>query len=66
MLVTSIFSFSYNDSIILKTNFNILVTFILLSAYSFILDQSKYLSFGKALTLSRTSPGFYVSAVQVF
>ena len=30
------------------------------------LDQSGILSFGKELTLSQTSPGFYVSAVQVF
>ena len=29
-------------------------------------NQSKILLFGKELTLSQTSPGFYVSAVQVF
>ena len=38
----------------------------LLSASTFNLVQSKILSFGKELTLSQTSPGFYVSAVHVF
>ena len=27
---------------------------------------SKFLSFGKGLTLSQTSPGFYLSALEVF
>ena len=49
-----------------KTNFNISGTFIVLSANAFNLDQSKICSFGKELTLSQTSPGVCVSAVQVF
>ena len=57
-----------------KTYFNSVVTFILLSANAFDLDQSTNLLFHKeliptecgVLTLSQTSPGFYVSAVQVF
>ena len=36
------------------------------SANAFNLALSKMLSFGKDLTLSHTSPGFYLSAVQVF
>ena len=65
MLVTSIFSFSHNVFYPSKTNFNFSATFNLSSANAFNLDQSKNLSFGKELTLSQTSPGFYVSAVQV-
>ena len=49
-----------------ETNFNYAVTLDLSSANAFNLDQSKNLLFGKELTLSQTSPGFYVSAVQVF
>ena len=48
-----------------KSSFK-LSTFILSSVYALNLDQSKILSFGIWLTLSQTSPGFYVSAVQVF
>ena len=40
--------------------------FIVLYANAFNLDKSKILLFGKELTLSQISPGFYVSAVQVF
>ena len=40
--------------------------FKLSSAICFNLDQSKILLSGNDLTLSQTSPGFYVSAVQVF
>ena len=36
------------------------------SAYAFNLDQSEKLSFGKELTLSQTSPSFYLPAEQVF
>ena len=43
-----------------------LVAFILLPANALNLGKSKILSFGKELTLSQTSPGFYVSAVQIF
>ena len=49
-----------------KTNFNLLVRFILSSAKSFSLDWSKILLFVKELTLSQTSPCFYVSALYVF
>ena len=51
MLVTSIFSFSHNVlySILCKTNFNFLITFILSSANVFNLDQLKNLSLGKEL-----------------
>ena len=49
-----------------KTNFNFSVTFGLSSADPFSLVMSKNLLFGKGLTLSQTSPVFYVSAVQVF
>ena len=42
-------------STLLKTNFNIWVTFTLSSANSFSLDQSKILSFGKELN---TKPQF--------
>ena len=38
-------------STIVKTNFNIWVTFILASANGFNLDQSKILSFGKELNI---------------
>ena len=38
-------------SILSETNFNFLVTFIMLSAKTFNLDQSKILSFGKGLNL---------------
>ena len=41
-------------STLLKTNFNFWVTFILLSANAFNLDQPKILLFGKALTLDHT------------
>ena len=68
-------------STIPKTNINFLVIFILSSASALNLANSKILLFGKVLmycfqncsagnelllTLSQTSPGFYVSAVQVF
>ena len=36
------------------------------SGDAFNLVESGILLFGKQLTLSQTSPGFYVSAVQVF
>ena len=49
-----------------KTNIKFSVTFILSSAHAFNLDWSKISWFGKELTLSQTSPGFYVYAVQVF
>ena len=52
--VTSIFSFSHSVFYdILKTNFNILVTFMLSSANALNLDQSKILSFGKGIVCSR-------------
>ena len=66
MLVTSIFAFSHNVFNPYKDNIIILRTLILSSANAFDLEQSKILSIGKELTLSQTSPGFYVSAVQVF
>ena len=37
-----------------------------MSAICFNMDQSKILLSGNGLTLSQTSPGFYVSAVEVF
>ena len=40
--------------------------FNLSSTKAFNLNQSEILLCGKELTLSQTSPGFYVSAVQVF
>ena len=63
MLVTSIFSFFQNVFYPFRNKFQ--VTFILLSAKAFNLDQSKIL-FGKELTLSQTSTSFYVSAIQSF
>ena len=48
-----------------ETNFNDSVAFILASANAFNLDYSKLLSFDKELSLSQTSPGFYISAVHV-
>ena len=47
MLVTSIFSFSYKVSSLLRTNFNIWTTFNYLSAIAFNFDKSKNLLFGK-------------------
>ena len=44
MLVTSIFSFSHNIFYLSKTILNFSVTFILLSANAFNLEQSKILS----------------------
>ena len=38
-----------------EANFNFLFTIILLSANAFNLDKSKFLSFGKELTLSQTT-----------
>ena len=38
----------------------------MLSAIFSNLDQTEILSSGNGLTLSQTSPGFYLSAVQVF
>ena len=64
-----------------KTNFKFLVAFDLSSANGFNLNKSKILSSGEDLlwyhmhfdilvewhsTLSQKSPGFYVSAAQVF
>ena len=40
--------------------------FILSSAYSLSLEESKFFLFGKGLILSQASPGFNVSSVQVF
>ena len=48
-----------------KTEIIILATCILSSSNAFNLVTVKILSFDKGLTLSQTSPGFYVSAVQV-
>ena len=76
MSVTSIFSFSNNVLYPSKnTNLNCLVTFILSSANAFNLDKLKMLLFDvglnlykiiHVLTLSQTSPGFYMSTVDVF
>ena len=66
MLATSIFSFSHNVFYSFKKNIIILATSDLLSADAFSLVQPKMLSFGKELTLSQTSPGFYVSAEQIY
>ena len=49
-----------------KTNFNFSATFDLSSANAFNLDQLKNFLFGNELILSQTSPGFNVSAVQLF
>ena len=48
------------------TNFIFSATFILSSANALNFDFSKNLLFGEELTLSQASPGFYMSAVQVF
>ena len=78
MLVTSIFSFPTMFSTPPFTNFSFWVVIHLLSANALNLKQSLVLLFGKelieanfcglfkGLTLSQTSPGFYVSAVQIF
>ena len=50
MLVTNIFSFTYNVYTLPKTNINFSFTFILSSADGFNLDWSKNLSFGKELS----------------
>ena len=50
MLVTSIFSFSHNVSILSKTNFDFRITFILSSASASDLDKSEILLFGKELS----------------
>ena len=47
----------------LQTKITILATFILSSANAFSLVQSKIYLLGNELTLSQTSPCFYVSAV---
>ena len=47
MLVTSIFSFFHNFSVLLKPNFSCSFTFMLSSANALNFDQSKILSFGK-------------------
>ena len=66
MLVTSIFSFSKNVFYFSPDiNFNFWVRIILSSATALNLVKSDILLFGKELTLSQTSPGFYGSAVQV-
>ena len=49
-----------------RINFIILATNNLSSANTFNKDQSKNLLFDKYLTLSQTSPGFYVSTEQAF
>ena len=56
MLVTSIFSFSHNVSYPSQNKFQISAKFDLLSANASNLDQSKYFSFGKELTLYDTIP----------
>ena len=67
MLVTSIFCFSLNVLFPIKEKFfAILATFKLSSANALNFDQCKILLCGKRLTLSQTSPDFFVSAVQVF
>ena len=70
MLVTTNFSSSHNvfQPITQKFCFflqKLLATFKLLSANALNFDRSNMLSFGKDLSLSQTSPGFNVSAVQV-
>ena len=65
MLVTSILSLSH-VFYLSQNKFQFLVFFILSSANAFNVDQTKILLFNKGLTLSQTSPGFYVSAIQVF
>ena len=49
MLVTSIFSFSYNVFHTSQQDFNFSLIFILLSANAFNLDKSKNVSCGKEL-----------------
>ena len=62
MLVTSIFSFSYNVFYPCRTNFRFSVTFILSSASAFNLDQSKNLSFGKELNIAeKITPAFDIA-----
>ena len=63
---TTFFLFSSMFSTLPKTNFNFSLTCNLSSANALNLDKYKTLSFGKEFTLSQTSPGFNVSAVQVF
>ena len=72
MRVTSTFSFSNNVSFSDRDEFLHWFVFKLQFLFGFKLDNAKMLSSGKGLTLfwyipdSQTSPGFYVSAVQVF
>ena len=61
MLADSIFSFSHN---VFHTKPNSIIYIVICKCFHF--DKSSNLSCGKQLTLSQTSPGFYVSAVQVF
>ena len=46
--------------------FSFQMHFKILSAICFNLEQSKILLSGNGLTISQTSPGFYVSAVRIF
>ena len=66
MLVTSIFSFSHNvfypiEDRNLHLSYNY---FVICKCFQF--DLVQILLFGLELTISQTSPGFYVSALQVF
>ena len=66
MLVTSILSFSHSVFYPSKTNFNLSVTFMLLSASAFNLYQSKYLLFGKDLNLVPNNPSLIDPDTQYF
>ena len=53
------------SSTLSKTKFKFSITFFLLCANAVDLDLARNSPFGKDLTLSKTSPCFYGSAVQV-
>ena len=53
-------------SALFRPNFKFSATFILSAASAFNLDQSKIFLFIEELTLSQTSPGFYVSRYKSF
>ena len=63
--MTSIFSFIPTMFSMLSQIY-IITWDIFSSANVFDLVKTKIFSFGKELTLSQTSPGFYLSAVQIF
>ena len=61
----SIFSMSTLFSTQPKANFSFLITYEFLSAIALNLDKPNIFLFGKELTVSQTSPDFYVSALQL-